>query len=121
MKDRLNKLEKSPSQVRQEAANWFARVLCGNLSDQDQIQFQEWLNASPVHRRELDRLDVLWRFAPAAAEVSPNIEDEGVPVCFKWHLTDAWRLTAFREPRGWDVSGPSVIHRLAGSAPSFLL
>jgi len=42
------------------AADWYARVRAGQMSEVDAARFRAWLASNPAHRREFEELDQLW-------------------------------------------------------------
>jgi len=45
---------------RDEALVWFVRMNSGDATAADEVRFDAWLAADPVHRREYERLGSLW-------------------------------------------------------------
>lgn len=54
------------------AANWATRRAEGTLTPAEEIEFEDWLNASPLHAEALEQVDVSW-FALADAANAPEL------------------------------------------------
>lgn len=46
--------------IEDEAAAWVARFDAGDVSDQEQAAFHEWLNRGPYHREIFAACEELW-------------------------------------------------------------
>lgn len=60
--------EADETRVAHEAAEWFVRLDCGELSEADRERYERWLEASPAHleamqflNRLSDSLQAQWR------------------------------------------------------------
>jgi transmembrane sensor len=54
-------LEKEDSAILEEASLWCFRLADGDMSDAEQVQFDDWLAASEEHRRAFDDTVRAWR------------------------------------------------------------
>lgn len=60
--------------IQEEAADWCARRIGGDLSSEEQRDFDAWIEIDPRHERELAAIEELWSDAGAVGD-SPGIAE----------------------------------------------
>jgi len=72
----MNANDKSTQEVlANEAADWYARLRAGNVSEIDAARFRAWIAGDPARRREFESVDELWEDLKAI-EDSPEVRRE---------------------------------------------
>lgn len=66
--------------VREQAAEWFARINDAPTDSRLQAQLQQWLDADPHHREEYDLLGRLWRAADQVPQARLRALCEPAPI-----------------------------------------
>lgn len=112
----------APSQATAEAVDWFVRLQARPLDEREQTRFKAWLAASPRHRQEFDKLDLLWHGAPRLEEVEAHRSaPDRRP--FSWHHSEAWRdgVLPMVQHAAAAPATASILNRFAFAVPCFLL
>lgn len=58
--------------LEQEAVVWFARWASGEMTPQEQAQFEHWKQQSPAHEKASRKMQRLWGMLPAVLEDQPQ-------------------------------------------------
>lgn len=82
--------DKGGTSAADQALHWFMRLQACPLDEVSQAEFKAWLVASPEHRRQFNKLDIIWHCAPTLEEIEA---DRAAPErqVFAWNRSDAWR------------------------------
>ena len=82
-------------QIEEEASDWLARMDADQkLTQQELAELKQWMNRSPVHRAEFNRLMAFWQQANVLTELS-------IPLRQKTSTGGVWWL----QPIGWPRLG----------------
>ena len=87
------------SQIEIEASEWLARMDTDKkLSQQDLADLKAWMNRSPAHRAQLNRLIAFWQEANVLTELSFPLPGKSSMATQSQSLSDYWpRVGAFAE------------------------
>lgn len=70
MKEILLEVVEDADPIRTQAATWFARLHADELSDDEHVEHQAWLDSNPAHRLAYERIERMWSmlgdFSPTA-------------------------------------------------------
>jgi transmembrane sensor len=75
------------SQIQHIAGNWVARRDSGNWSEADEACFQQWLNASTLHRVEFLRLETAWNQTRRVKALAAGVPSDRPPAPGQWNLS----------------------------------
>jgi transmembrane sensor len=78
------------------AGDWFARRDCGAWTEEDQRQFDQWLNESPLNRVAYLRIEHVWERAGRMRALSAGTSSGTVPPPGRWVFSPFFDKTASR-------------------------
>ncbi len=57
-----------PNEVRDQAAYWFTRMHSGEIGDEEEVAFQAWHDADPLHARAYEHVSFVWDSSLAVSQ-----------------------------------------------------
>jgi len=107
----LDKRDKSSLEsIREEAGLWISRLANGNPDEEQVRAFREWLNRSPLHRREFNELRFIWQdLDRLSARILAQERDESRRIA-------KWISLLYQTPYGRYVTGLCTLVVIIGLA-----
>lgn len=75
------------NEIEATASAWLIRRDSGTWTEADQARFQQWLNASTLHRVAFLRLELVWEDAARLQVLGAGIRTDQAPARGRWNLT----------------------------------
>jgi transmembrane sensor len=97
---------KNAKMIEATAAAWFARRDSGMWNEDDQVEFDTWLNCSVAHRIAFIRVETVWKQTQRLKALRANSQPGEVPPVGEWQFSPFFEAKAIR------ADGPS--HRWRG-------
>lgn len=76
-------------EINEAAATWFAKCDSGTWTEEDQKQFESWIDADLSHRIAYIRMKAVWKKAHRLKALGAGIAEGSVPAVGEWNYTPA--------------------------------
>jgi transmembrane sensor len=107
-----------------EAGDWFARRQSGEWTPAEEIRYQAWLAASPLHRVAYLRIEHAWERAGRLQVLKAGSKSRDVPPPGQWHASPFFGFSAQKTAPSPDSAAPqpqSRAWRIAAAATASAL